>query len=198
MDVNLKSGIIKNIFSEQQLENWKNVFKKYCVPTKSKLGDDCFGIDINSTRAYLWYTKELFPEIKRIFDRADLKTIFAMYAKFTRPFQIHHDVKPIPNNMKGQNYISCLMPLAVNGDPKLCNQVSTAVFDEKENPSFEDDHNNLFQHCSIEDLKKFTVRENYNWNRGDLIWWDSRLYHSSCDFTQKFKNKEAFVIHTYV
>lgn len=198
MDVLLKSGIIKNIFSSEKLDHWKNFFIKYCTPTKSKLGDDCFGVDINSTRAYLWYNKEVFSEIKKNFNRDDLKTIFAMYAKFTKPFQIHHDVKPIPNNGKGENYISCLIPLAVDGDPKLCSKVSTAVFKEKENPNAENDQRDLFQHCSIEDLKRFSVDKNYLWEKGDIIWWDSRLYHSSCDFTQNFKNKEAIVIHTYV
>ena len=49
-------------------------------------------IDINNI-SYPWFKKVFFPKITKFFD-IELKLIFAFYASFTKPFDIHTDIKP--------------------------------------------------------------------------------------------------------
>jgi hypothetical protein len=42
-----------------------------------------------------------------------------------------------------------------------------------------------------------TLQQTWRWRRGDLIWWDTRLFHNSGAF-EGFSSKQAIVIHTYV
>lgn len=109
----------------------------------------------------------------------DLKLVFGMYTDLDQPFGVHSDIRPVD----GEVYASCLIPVSVNHDPLLCSLATTDVFHEL-------DHGGPIP-------QNPTLQSSYQWRRGDLIWWDTRLYHSSGTFDQ-FQNKQAIVIHTYV
>ena len=52
-----KIGIIKNKFSSPVLDEWQSIFKKNTI-TKTKYGDDCWGIDIKCL-SYNWFLKKI-------------------------------------------------------------------------------------------------------------------------------------------
>ena len=41
-------GIIKNLFTDNTLDEWHDVYKKIPKTTTTEYGDKCWGIDINS------------------------------------------------------------------------------------------------------------------------------------------------------
>ena len=111
LEVAKNYGIIKNYFLSEELEDWKDIFKKNTI-TKTTDGDDCWGIDINCL-SYGWFRKVAWPKILQLFN-PDMKLIFASYTDCTTLVPVHTDFKPIPNNKKGQHYVSVVIPYSVD------------------------------------------------------------------------------------
>lgn len=186
---------IRSVYSEKECYQFRDKFLK-STHTLTDLGDKCYGIDINNTISYPWAKKVFFPKINQFFD-VELKLIHAFYASFTKPFDIHRDLKPMPNNVTGTHYISCLIPVSVDNNKDLCHLASTITFKEGKNNDAESDHKNYLSHCKLEKLKSCLIDKIFYWNIGDIIWWRSELNHCSSHF-KNFKTKECFVVHTYV
>ena len=125
INVNYNSGIIKNFFSANESAELIKIFQK--LQTVNGSGNNCYGIDQNHL-AYSWFKKVFLSKLSTNFD-PDLKLIFGMLLDCTTPFDIHHDIKPIPD-INGKSYMSCLIPYSVNYDTELCNKASTIIFNE--------------------------------------------------------------------
>jgi hypothetical protein len=168
-----KYGIIKDVFTGATLENCKEIYQKVSV-TKTKYGDTCWGIDINCL-AYSWFMKKLMPVIQRHLT-AEAKLIFSSFMQLSTPLEIHHDIKPIPNNMPGKQYRSILFPFSVEGDRHNLQRASTRFYDELNEPTAV-----------------------IKWEPNSMIWWDSTVLHDSGAFNKLgIKYKEYFITHTYV
>lgn len=188
-------GLTRSILNENECEEFKRIFLKN-TPTLSNLGDKCYGIDVNNISSYLWFKKKFLTKIQKNFD-VELKLIFSFYASFTQPFPIHHDIKPIPNDAKGRPYVSCLIPISVDGNKDLCHLASTVIFKKGNNEDFQRDYKEHLSHCELAKLQKRQIDKIFQWNTCDMIWWKSELDHCSGHF-KNFKNKQCFVVHTYV
>ena len=186
---------IKNVLTKKEADDFKNIFLKN-TPTLSNLGDKCYGIDINNTASYLWFKKFFFSKIQTYFEE-DMKLIFAFYSSFTKPFAIHTDLKPLPNNATGRPFVSCLIPVSVDNRPENCSLASTVFFRSDTSSVSEQDRMKHLSHCQPVQLENKQIDEIINWSPLDMIWWKSELDHCSSHFNN-FKTKECFVIHTYV
>lgn len=187
---------IDSVLSEKECFEFKKIFLKNSY-TLTDLGDKCYGIDINNKLSYPWFNKIFWPKITKYFDE-DLKLIYASYASFTKPFSVHRDdFKTIPNNKKGTNYLSLLIPISVDNNKDLCSLASTIVFKQQKNPNAKQDHENYLSHCHVEELYNRSIDRIFQWKIGDIIWWKSEVDHCSSHF-KNFSSKESFVIHTYV
>jgi hypothetical protein len=172
-----EAGLVVNFYPEQELQQAVETFLRFPGQPATPSGT-CYGVDHHSL-SYLWFKKKFMTRLCDYFQR-DLKLVFGMYSDLDQPFDIHSDIRPVP----GEVYASCLIPVSVDHDPLLCNLASTDVYNEIDQGGQPPPDNP-------------TLKSRYYWSRGDLIWWDTRLYHSSGRFDQ-FKNKQAIVIHTYV
>jgi hypothetical protein len=197
----LKAGIIKNVFDQEELDEWKTYFIKW-----TKTGDhilNCYGIDKANQPAEIWFQKKVFSKIKKTVDMPTLKSIFGMYAESVSPYPLHTDEYHLgQKNIKGEPGISWLVPYQVDESSQKINQASTIIFNEtnlkeEKNQIDQDQINRYFTHCDLETLKKLSILDIYNWEPGSLIWWDMRLFHCSGSF-RNFKTKEMFVGHTYL
>ena len=172
IEVKNSYGTIKNYFTVEELNNWAKIFKRNTI---TYYGDtECWGIDINCL-SYAWFKKVVWLKLLPLFD-PNMKLIFASYMDCPEPFPIHNDIKPIPNNEKGQHYVSMLIPYSVDNKKNKFEKVSTCFYN-----------------------KGKELKEQIYWKENSLIWWDSAVNHSSSDFKQEnVKSKQYFVIHTYV
>ena len=171
---------IDSVLSENECHNMREIFLKN-TPTLSNLGDKCYGIDINNTASYLWFKKKLLDKINNYFD-VDLKLIFAFYASFTKPFEIHTDIKPLPNGAKGTPYVSCLIPISVDNSKDKCELANTIIFRSQKNANAGEDHRKYLGHCDVEQLRHRKIDKIFNWTPYDMIWWNSELDHCSSHF----------------
>lgn len=202
-NVNLNCGTIKNCFTVTEATEIFKVFQKL-TPNDGD-GNNCFGIS-QTHPAYLWFKKFFFNRITTEFG-PDVKLIFGMLLDCTVPFDVHHDLKPLPDP-EGKHYMSCLMPYSVNHDPALCNQAATIVFEQElksldQMPVIKNNVANIYQsmlsHIDPVYVDRLSIKHTGEWNIGDLIWWDSRLAHVSSNFIAKgFQSKQCIVVHTYV
>lgn len=204
MDINQyydTCGKIDDFFTAEQLNNIVNVFQK--LDTVDNLPNNCYGIDKKHSKAYLWFNKIVLSSISTKFN-PNLKLIFAMFLDCVEPFDIHNDLKEIPES-GGKHFLSFLIPYSVNHNIELCNKASTLIFNEYTTSTCEVENNvsylyeNTLSHVSKEKTYSITLKENLTWNFGSLCWWDSKLLHVSNNFKKDgYKSKQAIVIHTYV
>jgi hypothetical protein len=202
VNVNLNCGIINNFFSTTEADELIKIFKK--LQSIDETGHSCHGIDKNHL-AYTWFKKFFLNKLANTFD-PNLRLIFGMMLDCTVPFDIHNDLKPIPEE-NGKPYLSCLMPYSVNYDTALCNKASTIIFNEIIDPAnqpavdnnISEIHQSLISHVPVERLDYFSVKLIGSWRVGDLIWWDSQLAHVSSNFVSHgYSSKQCIVAHTYV
>ena len=186
---------INAFLTETECKEMRDIFLR-STPTLSELGDECYGIDVNNTAAYLWFKKKFLDKLNTFFD-VKLNLIFAFYASFTKPFTIHDDLKPIPNDVQGTPYISCLIPLSVDNIQENCHMASTIVFKKEINDNAVEDHEKYLSHCDLEKLKNRKIDKIFKWTPYDMIWWRSELDHCSSHF-KDFITKQCIVVHTYV
>lgn len=193
-------GQIKNFFTPDQVKEMVEVFAKVS-PTVGE-NNDCFGIDRNH-KAYSWLNKIVVRPIANQFD-PELKVIFAMLLNCVQPFDIHSDLKDIPDK-NGKHYLSFLIPYSVDNRPELCDQASTLIFNEREfaKSTVENNVNSMYKekisHVTEDFTYRLTLKQDLIWSVGSLCWWDSSLLHVSNNFIQKgYTSKQAIVMHTYV
>ena len=175
MQVHGKSGHVKDYIEHDDLLRIIRIMQSF--PMNPADGGFCHGVD-HQHRAYDWFRVHVLESLCKHFDR-DLKLVFGMYLDLHSPFTIHSDIRPC----EGEPYVSCLIPCSVNYQAHLCSLATTTVYNELDTgqgPPTEP-----------------TLQANYTWNRGDLIWWNTSLFHSSGEF-KDFQNKQSIVIHTYV
>lgn len=195
-------GTVEKFLDFEQLKKSVEIFKK----TNSQLGKNnhCYGIDQDHV-AYLWFKKTILDHVSKHFD-LDLRLIFSMLLDCTDPFDIHNDVKPLPEP-GGKHCISFLIPYSVDNDINLCHHASTLIFNETDvrTDQMPDVVNNIVEiyshinHVNTNKLTKYSLKYWAKWQPGDLIWWDSQLAHVSNNFVANgFASKQAIVAHTYV
>jgi hypothetical protein len=167
--------------------------------------NDCYGITQNH-RAFSWFRKVFLNQLTKTFD-PNLKLVFGMLLDCTVPFDIHGDIKVLPD-VNGKHYMSCLVPYSVNYNPALCGNASTIIFNEQYRPydqlpvienNVSDIYESMISHASPVYMDRLSVKLIANWNIGDLIWWDSQLAHVSNNFiSQGYQSKQCIVAHTYL
>jgi len=167
-------GIIKNVFKEEQLDEWCSVFKKLTT-TNTSTGDKCYGIDINNL-AYKWFLKKMLPDLQIHFEE-HIKLIFSAFINLETVLPIHDDIKPIPNNAVGKHFVSILIPFSIDENKNIdFSKVGTCFYDAEKN-----------------------LIERVGWDKGCLLWWNSNLLHSSSDFKKEgVSSKQYWITHTYV
>ena len=179
-DIFGKTGCETNFMSSADLSQAIDIFRKFdSNPTAGGIGV-CHGLDQNH-QLYPWFKRQFISKLNKVFD-TNLNLVFAMYLDLSKPFAVHSDIRPCT----GQLYASCLIPCSVDNDPKLTNCASTNIFNEIDTGT-----------GYGEPPTSVTLQQSWQWNRGDLVWWDTRLFHNSGDFVN-FTSKQAIVIHTYV
>ena len=212
MDI-LAAGKIGGFFSDNVLDDVVTVMKKLDI-THPKAGGWCHGLDKHN-KAYPWFSKTILQPLRNQFHpRLDL--IYGMLLHSTHPFAVHADHFETPK--QGQQYKSFLIPLNVDGDPKLCCNSKTIIFDQTDklnviSPNPTSEHLPLISpeasalsiydvdltHIPKDTARVLSVKMSATWHNGDLIFWDSLLLHTSSDFKAKgYLFKECIVVHTYI
>jgi len=174
---------------------------------------NCKGIDINHTAEYNWFIENFLDPLREYTQRPDLGLIFGFLGDVTQSFRIHQDVKTIPkneHNPKGTQFASFLIPVSVDYDPNKCYLNSTMIFDlevlseptgprdwhwlvEGTNPLVKKEKYGWINY------KHYNLIRNIQWERGDLIWWNSLYWHCGLDNNAiGINTKQMIVIHTYV
>lgn len=171
-----ETGAVTDFISAQELDQAVEIFLKF--PSQpAKPSGVCYGVD-HQHLGYLWFKTKFMSKLEDYFQRR-LNLVFGMYADIDEPFGTHSDIRPVP----GQVFASCLIPVSVDHDVSACGKACTDIYNEIDtgqavpgNP---------------------TLKQRHIWQRGSLIWWDTKLYHSSGSFNN-FTSKQSIVIHTYV
>lgn len=190
-------GVVKNFFTPEELVDVIKIFKKV-KPTDGFANNGYHGID-QKHMAYLWVRKTLIDRISVEFDPA-MKLIFGVFLDCYVPLHIHNDIKPIADPA-GKHYLSFLIPYSVDNQTDKCSSASTLIFDQSPNGDNNVSylHANKLSHVSLEDTYQYSLKQDLIWNCGDLLWWDSKLYHTSSNFLANgCDSKQGIVIHTYV
>jgi hypothetical protein len=194
---NLSCGTVDNFFDHTSMAKFTEIFKKFNF-SKGE-GNAYHGID-NTHLGYLWFKKFILDPVAQEIN-PDLKLIFGMFLDCIAPFQIHTDLKPLPE-ANARHFLSFLLPCSVDNDPALCNLASTLFFDvrtDDQTPDISHLHDTHLSHVPFEETYKYSLQKELKWNVGDLIWWDSKLNHVSSNFLKNgYKSKQAIVFHTYV
>ena len=168
-----KYGIIKNVFSDTQLKEWKKMYQRSKI-TKTLDGDSCWGIDKKNI-LHKWFINTVMPVIGSPFEK-DIKLIFSSFIDLTIPLKTHTDIKALPEGENGKHYVSILIPYAVNQQREYIDKASTVFYTD--------------DNVQIDKI---------NWEENALIWWHSEMLHNSGDFKESgIKSKQYFITHTYV
>lgn len=175
MPTSLQAGIIPGFFSIDALERATQQLQKF--PQQPVDYGICHGVGPEHL-GYLWFKRTL---LRQISDKMSMPLILSMgmLVDINRPFGIHSDLKHVPK----MPAISFLIPVSVDHGAGNINSATTEIYNEIDD--------------GIAPPDTPTLKLSAQWNAGDLIWWDTRLLHSSGRF-EGFSNKQAIVIHTYV
>ena len=190
-------GTIKNFFTPDELSDVIKTFKKV-NPSEGFANNGYHGIDQRHL-GYLWFRKTILDRISAQFDPG-MKLIFGMFLNCYVPLDIHDDVKHIADPA-GKHYLSFLIPYSVDNQTHKCDAASTLIFDQS--PNGENNvsylHATKLSHVPIEETYRYSLKQDLVWNCGDLMWWDSKLYHAGSNFLANgCHSKQGIVIHTYV
>ena len=166
-------GYIENFVQDDQLEKWKDTYKKVSNGEKYK---DTFtwgifntngGNSDNNNFGLKWFSHEIIPMIQYLLPKNTIYN-FSSFNHMWGPLAIHQDLPP-RNNIPGK---SICFPYSVNGNRSDFRGASTRIYD----------HN-----------KKLI--ETLLWKPNTLIWWEGNLYHDSGDFDE-LDYKEFFITQT--
>jgi hypothetical protein len=196
-------GKVEKFFEREELAAIVKRFKLYKVTYTSVGGErnQCRGIDAKHPD-FKWFDKTVFSRIKEYTGKDNIYPIFGMYTDLVEPFEIHQDLKYLPEDANGKHYASFLIPISVDNDINACPKSCTLVFGreplEVPDTSIKDWHKLVGSH-SIEKRQFHELSAKLQWGHGDLLWWDSQYWHSSIDHQAGgFTSKQMLVIHTYV
>jgi hypothetical protein len=213
MQSDLAAGIISNFFDTDHLESMQVILRKLDTTTP-KAGGWCHGLD-KQNKAYPWFNKTVLQPIRNNF-HPKLELIFGMLLHSTKPFGVHSDHFPL--DVPGQQFKSFLIPINVDGIVNDIADAKTIIFDQSDeyakmsvNPTKEQlplipaDISALsiwqsdLSHIPQESAEVLSVKLSAPWSKGDLIYWDSLLLHTSNDFVAKGHSyKECIVMHTFI
>lgn len=189
---NNKSGVLKSWVNADTLDDWRNKFMMTDANVANAENSISHGIDKNNKKMYLWFEHVILRRLYKDFGNCEL--VFAHYMESKTPLHIHCDT--FVEIEEYTPYVSFLIPISVDNDAKLCNNSSTIILD----PGIGDstDYQKYFTHESVEKVSQYKIRQVLEWNKGDLLWWDSTLYHASNDFLKTNSSKQCIVIHTKI
>jgi len=168
-------GYIENFVQDDQLEKWKDTYKKVSNGEKYKdaftwgIFDNYGDNSENNNFGYKWFLHEIIPMIQYLLPKNTIYN-FSSFNHMYGPLSIHQDLPP-QDNIPGK---SICFPYSVNGSRSDFRGASTRIYD----------HN-----------KKLI--ETLLWKPNSLIWWDGNLYHDSGDF-DNFDYKEFFITQTFL
>jgi len=208
------SGIIENVFTKDELFEFRDVLLQYGIVESQ--GNQCYGVDYKHP-FYDGFMEKYFSKIQEAFGDHDMLPIFGMYLVENKPWRIHSDdyhQSPTP----GSKFMSFLSPISVDFDTNLVSESDTIILNESSNSKTRDEWIKTapVKENNIEDMwdeylshndkyingiyvpDKHTLNAIHNWKLGDLIWWDSFVYHDTSNFLAKgHTSKQALVTHTY-
>lgn len=203
MQIKNQAGCVKNFFNEQQISLFIKLFSSNSLIDTGGNGRGTKTIGVTEDAPlYPILNKEFMFPLRKYFNE-DLKLVFAVYCDCKHPFDVHDDCSEhIERKLPGKPWLSCLIPLSVDNDVNKTDLASTVIFNETEYTTVK--HNNCehmfenkFSHVTKDRLKGLTFKEEFIWNRGDLVWWYSPLNHVSTHF-KSFDSKQMLVAHTYI
>ena len=161
-------GIVRNVISQDVLDQWQSVYKKM-VLSKTDNGDDCWVIN-KDCPAYAWHMKKIIPIISKPFGNKP-KLLFSSFYDMRHPLKIHNDRGADSENGPADRYFSVLFPYSANNKTSELNNVSTRFYDDNRN-----------------------LIGNLVWEKNSLLWWDSAVLHDSGDFLSKnIASKQYFI-----
>jgi len=203
------AGKIKNFATEDELHLWATALSSA----------DPFIKNENSWRGvnedhilYEWFITNCYNKIIKTFGDPNLKLMCGMYLNEKNPLGIHTDAYHAEPYENRKTAISFLMPLSVDNNESLADKSRTIIFNEHGKNNKQDiltDKTKLdktasqiySKHLSHNDynfVNKFTIYDEYQWERGSIIWWAGDYYHDSDNFTKNgYNSKQALVVHTY-
>jgi ectoine hydroxylase-related dioxygenase (phytanoyl-CoA dioxygenase family) len=187
-----KSGIIKSWINASTLNDWRDKFMMTTATSANAENSITYGIDKNNKKMYLWFEHVILKSLRKEFPECEL--FFAHYMDSKTPLHIHCDT--FPEKEDYTPYVSFLIPISVDNDAELCNNSSTIILDPGTGDS--NDYEKYFTHESVEKVSQYKIRQVLEWNKGDLLWWDSTLYHASNNFLKTNSSKQCIVIHTKI
>ena len=203
-------GQIKNLFSESELDSLVQILSK--MPVIEAGNNMCHGVN-ESHIMYNWFKKQCFSRIQDLFGD-DCKLVFGMYLVENKPWGIHTDSYHCDSFDDRQPFMSMLIPYSVDFKKELCNQSATIMFQESlhdlnifdnakistwaQTSSASDHYKKYLSHNRQIVVDALTLDKIFQWNLGDLIYWNSYLYHDTDNFIKNgFSSKQAIVLHTY-
>jgi hypothetical protein len=201
-----QTGRVPDFINDQELEEFRSLLAR---SDREILNDSEIQGIASGNPLYPLIVRRYFSRVAEIFN-PEMQLIFAMHLNCREPFEIHHDLKPLPRD-DAKHYLSFLIPMSANDLVDQCHRVSTIVFNEY----LEDLHVNYDQgrvlensaadlrhkinHNPVDVADYLSVNADHTWRRGDLIWWDSRLLHASNNFiSDGVSSKQGIVLHSYV
>lgn len=203
MQIENQAGCIPKFFDESQIETLLKIFSVRNLQDTGGNGHGTKTIGVHEDALmYPLFEKKFMMPLRDYF-QYDLKLVFAMFVDCKHPFDIHDDCTEHRNRkLPGKPWISCLVPLSVDNDKGKTNLASTVVFNETSYSTAKDSNcehmfEEKFSHVTKDRLKCLTFKNEYVWNRADLIWWYSPLNHVSTHF-KNFDSKQMLVAHTYI
>lgn len=204
------AGQIQNFATEEELALWTTALTS--ANSHTIKDNDCHGVSEDHI-LYDWFVANCFEKIKSVMDDDKLKVMFGMYLNETKPWKIHTDAYHVQEYSNRETAISFLMPLMVDNTTSLVTKSRTIVFNEYGKNNNLDKmtvdtsllpnsavhiHSEHLSHNRLDKVKKFTVYDQYQWQRGSLIWWDGNYFHDTDNFIANgYNSKQAIVIHTY-
>lgn len=171
----LQAGIMPGFFSIYTLDAAVDQLQKF--PQQPVDYGICHGVGPEHL-AYLWFKRTFLLPVMKQMDM-QLTLSMGMLVDINRPFGIHSDLKHVPRTPA----LSFLIPVSVDHGAKDITMATTDVFEETDD--------------GIAPPENPTLKLQAQWNKGDVIWWDTCLLHSSGTFNG-FANKQAIVMHAYV
>ena len=195
----ITSGIIPEFVDYDTLNDWVKILKTFEEHNQHQIGGlgvigASHGIDEHNKRGYMWFNKVILSKLKEHFD-PNLGLVFGHYLNSRNAVRIHDDTFP-DQITKGRPYISFLIPVSVDNDTGLCENSSTIIV--KPGTMTTKEYNQYFTHEDQSVKERFAIDSVMTWRTGDLIWWNSEVYHASNNFRTTNKTKQSIVIHTYV
>jgi hypothetical protein len=200
----MKAGKVSNFINSSKLKMLLDMFES--LPDEANAGE--FRAYTNGIskghQFYDFINTQLCNDLIKL-TGTNMSITIAMLLKESVPWSVHTDYQKGDQNPG----MAFLIPISWNGPENSFTH--TVIFNEESTESFESFQktaekkvlnathlrDNLCGHISTEKLEYISLLEAYQWNPGDLIFWDRKLLHCSDNFLkQNITQKTAIVIFT--